>query len=195
MKKGMGFILFNLLLCNDSYANYEIDTGRCAGTEYVYDMQGELVVYDPNLHTHVNENTPVFYADTQKIPHIFLNIAKAQQIIVQNTGEGSVNFRFRPEYYAESSGLPAQINPEVHYGIFSDANSPESESGALMPSKSAGRIRLNYTTEIHYGAAEILWDSATCFLEPPMITTLESIYTSGNRGSVSVNFINGGKAW
>ena len=77
-------VLCTLICVADSAYGYVIDTEACAGTEYIYDNSGDLVVYDPTVHTYIDASTPVFYAGYSDISHILLADSRRANIIVTN---------------------------------------------------------------------------------------------------------------
>ena len=167
---------------------YVIDTEVCAGDEYIYDTSGELVIYDPLIHTFVTETTPVFYAGYADISHMFLEKTRRTNIIVTNVSNRSVSFYYRPTYISESTGTIATIFPEILKGSFSSTNSPLANNGADLEPNQAGRIHLYLTSGTYYGRASIYWDSSTCGVEP-ILASIEHVLNS----SGSVEKINNGE--
>lgn len=170
---------------------YTIDVEACAGTEYIYDNAGELVIYDPTIHTHVTASTPVFYAGKENISHMLLGSTRSSQIIVSNVSDRLVNFRYRPKYISESTGQPSTISPESFLGAFSVSNSPLNNGGALLDGGYGGRIALAYNSTLHYGTATIHWDSSVCGVAP-IVATVETQYIASSRAGISVEHINDG---
>ncbi|TRY30333.1 hypothetical protein [Aliiglaciecola sp. M165] len=174
---------------------FEIDTEACAGTEYIYDLENNLVEYDASTHTFVTPSTPVFYAAFENIAHIWLNTYRYSNILVTNTSEAPISFFYRPSYFLDSNGLETNASPESYSGVFNNSNSPKLDAGAMMPSNSMGRIKLSPTTSITYGTAQIYWNSSTCFQTPPLVTSVESSYFKSGDGAISVQLTNNGKNW
>lgn len=179
---------------------YVIDTEACAGDEYIYDQAGELVMYDPAIHTFVTAQTPVFYASYETIPHSFLAGNRFTQIFVLNTSEENVNFFFRPTYYSLSDGSETSLQAiDDLTGIFSTTNDPSQNSGAAMTGKTVGRITFDHNqTAQYFSTISIYWDTSVCLSLPPMLTSVESNYNvTGNnaRAGISVYNVNDGKNW
>lgn len=179
------------LVCFSASVNaYVIDTEACAGTEYIYDQTGDLVIYDPNLHTFVTESTPVFYAGYSQIPYLSVSNVRFANIRVSNVSDRLVSFYYRPTYIAESTGLEVSLSPEAFGGIFKN-DSPLDNDGANMPPNSFGRITVWKTSQVYQGFASIYWNSSECGVEP-IVGGVENLYSSGSAVGISVNLFNDG---
>ncbi|WP_281558911.1 hypothetical protein [Thalassomonas sp. RHCl1] len=173
---------------------YQIDTDKCAGTEYIYDEQQQLVKYDPAIHTFVTEETAVFYSGSANIPHIRMTSSNSRgtHIYVVNNQNQPVNLFFQAKYFSETSGDKININPGAFAGIFSTSNDPLKSSGAQMPAESYGLIGIQ-TNVAAFGTGTIKWDASSCFDTAPITATLENYFngSSGRYGS-TIYMINGG---
>lgn len=176
---------------------YVIDTDACAGDEYIYDQSGDVVKYDPEVHTFVTAETSVYYAAYEKIPHIRLAGAYTGFVHVTNTSSNTINFFYKPTYYSETSTTISSITPEIYYGAFSSTNSPRNSGGASMSANTYGRIHLNYQSGKYVGSAVIYWDSSTCMSTPPLEVTYEQFYANGSQDFAGMShfLINEGNPW
>ncbi len=178
------------MVCFNTMA-YEIDTEACAGKEYIYDLDGNLVEYSSAVHTFVNEDTPVFYAGKAKIPYLSISNTRYANIRVTNISNRLVSFFYRPTYIAESSGIVENISPESLAGVFSASNTPFAGGGADMQPNTFGRITVWKTPKVYQGFAEVYWDSSVCG-EEPIVVGVENVYSAGAVG-ISVTLVNDGK--
>lgn len=180
-----------------SAQNFQIDTDACAGIEHIRDESGVVVPYDAAIHTFVTEDTPVFYAGREQIPEIISNANRSSFIIVINTTPNIVSFFLNPTFYSASTGLVTTNNPVTDLqGVFSTSNSPLAGAGSNMPPNSRGTIHYRRNSGSFVGNTEILWDSSTCFEEPPLQTTVRTEWRRDNIGiSTSYYYVNDGNNW
>ncbi|TDF36281.1 hypothetical protein EYS14_16225 [Alteromonadaceae bacterium M269] len=175
---------------------FEIDTEACAGVEHIRDLTNTVVPYDPAIHTFVTEDTPVFYAGKEKIPHLETGIRTSTFIIVTNTTSSRVSFFFNPVFHTRLNGLRTNLSNQSLLGVFNSSNNPFDGAGSNMPPNSQGSIFYPTTANPHEGYAEILWDSSTCFKESPMLTTVRNEWLKVNEGSGrDFYYVNNGETW
>lgn len=187
--------LTGLLVSSHLYA-YTIDTDACVGTEHIYDLSGELVEYDPTLHSFVDENTPVFYAGYESLPHIYVGADQYSTVFIENTSNVNINFFFRPTYYS-NSGQVSNVSLANFGRVFSSVNTPLAAGGASMPPQTLGTINFSRRGTSYYGSASIYWDSSDCLKEKPLRGSSRTVFSNNNngRGGVSIYLINGGDTW
>jgi hypothetical protein len=175
---------------------FEIDTEACAGVEHIRDESGIVVPYDPAIHTFVTEDTPVFYAGEEQIPHIEINSSRNTTIFVTNTAPANVSFFFNPVFNLQSNGNVTNIPPRAFIGAYSNSNNPLSGVGATNSPGVMGGINFPSNSTRYTGHAQILWDSSTCFENPPLITTIRQEWHQGGVGtSTSYYHVNNGDNW
>lgn len=195
MKQSKLIIFLGSILSFSAVANYTIDTEACAGIEHIYDLNGDLVKYDPVIHTFVDASTPVFYNGSSIIPHLFLVHDRASNILFQNTSQQHINVHYYPTYVSEQTGAISNVASELYYGQFSSSNSPKNPTGANMPPNSIGRINIPANSVVQYGRATIHWGSSICVDELPMLTSVENALGYSNKLGMSIYLVNDGKPW
>ncbi|TDF36280.1 hypothetical protein EYS14_16220 [Alteromonadaceae bacterium M269] len=175
---------------------FEIDTEACAGVEHIRDLTNTVVPYDPAIHTFVTEDTPVFYAGEEQIPHIEINPFRNTTIFVTNTTSANVSFFFNPVFHFRSNGAVSGTPPLTFIGTYSSSNNPLDGAGATNGPKKMGAFNFPANSTSYTGYAQILWDSSTCFESPPMITTVRQEMLRGSQGiSTSYYHVNNGDNW
>lgn len=184
------------LLSPLALAQYTIDTEACAGQEMIHDQNGALVAYDPAVHQ-VDENTPVFYRGSARIPHFKVGTDRVNYISFNNVSESAVNVFFKAKYYDFNSGQQTTHSGGTMYGVFTNANSPLSSSGASLAANTQGVVYFDFTSGYKNGIAEISWDSSTCGKEPLQVTIEHNYYQNfgSGRGSIDYYYVNDGKAF
>jgi hypothetical protein len=145
----------------------------------------------------VTEDTPVFYAGREQIPHIEVGIVRNATIFVTNTTSSVVSFFFNPTFHSLFTGTELPITPPTLFGTFNSSNSPLDGAGSNMPPNSSGAINYPVNSASHFfGNAEILWDSSTCFETLPLLTTVKlSRDHPNNSFATSYYFVNDGRNW
>jgi hypothetical protein len=174
---------------------FEIDTETCAGVEHIQNESGIVVPYDSAIHTFISEDTPVFYKGIEQIPFIDLGPQRNTSIIVDNTTSSIVSFFFNPTYHGANGNI-INLSDELIGGAFSVSNNPLDGAGANMPPNTSGTVAYYFTRTTYHGRAEILWDSSTCFDEPPLVTTVRQQWHSPSIGTAtSYYYVNDGRNW
>jgi hypothetical protein len=178
---------------------FEIDTKACAGIEHIEDQSGSIVPYDPALHTFVTEDTPVFYAGEEAIPHLEIESNTHTTIFVMNTTDSIVSFFYKPTFRHFSTGAIATTPAPVYGGNFSSTNNPLSGEGANLTPFNAGTIHHPKGSSHSFGNSIIQWDSSTCFNAPPLMTSVRVMWINGRNGfsgtGISYFMVNNGKRW
>ena len=175
---------------------FEIDTEACAGVEHIRDLTNTVVPYDPAIHTFVTEDTPVFYAGREHIPHIELDSSRYTTIFVSNTTSANVSFFLNPTFYSHANGTIVNTPTPSFFGIYSASNDPLDGAGATNLPFTAGSVHFAPNSTVLRGHAEILWDSSTCFEEPPLFTTVRQEWHQNRIGtSTSYYYVNDGRKW